>query len=109
MLALTPVQWFVVGVLGLLYVITCLRVAMLARRLGRKPVAWFFITLFFTAIPAVAVLCRRSKQPSNEPDESATTCPHCRQLISRAELNKAAAVTRCPRCGMAFDDEVRPA
>ncbi len=47
--------WIMVGGLALLYVIATVRIAMSARRLGRNPVAWFVISLLFTALPAMIV------------------------------------------------------
>ncbi|MFW6133492.1 MAG: hypothetical protein ACOC8F_06305 [Planctomycetota bacterium] len=62
MLALTPWQWTLVAALAALYAATCIRVALVMRRAGHNPWAWFVITLLLTAIPATVYLsCLRFK------------------------------------------------
>ena len=45
-------HWLELVVAGVLYIMISLRVALQVRKIGRRPLPWFFITLFFTAIPA---------------------------------------------------------
>lgn len=96
-------------------VISAFRIARIARRLGRSPKAWFFISLFFTAIPATIVFWHdRAKvvtagyaQPEDE-DADATAppprptgqCPHCGAILDAADQ----AVSQCPHCHMKLDE-----
>jgi len=45
-------HWLQLVVAGVLYILICAHVAMQVRKIGRRPLPWFFITLLFTAIPA---------------------------------------------------------
>jgi len=110
-----------IAALVVLYVITCVRVAIHMRRLRRSPVRWFFITFFFTAIPASVVFLwhnfawlrrgkgaapRRSQDSSPRDDaRSALRCPRCRRWISLAELPPITAPSTCPHCGSLLDEE----
>ncbi|MFB3891316.1 MAG: hypothetical protein ACE15C_04755 [Phycisphaerae bacterium] len=53
--AATAILWVLVGAF---YVYLCFRIAMHARKRGRSLVAWFLITLFFTAVPAAVMFIR---------------------------------------------------
>jgi hypothetical protein len=122
MLALAPVQWFLIGALFVLYVITCVRVARQMRRIGKNPVVWFFVTFFFTAIPASVVFLwrnfawlRRGRTPAagrfdgedeQDADEATVRCPRCRRRISLVEVQSAGDVRTCPRCGSLLDEEL---
>ena len=119
---LSPVQWLLITALVVLYVFTCVRVALHMRRIGQNPVLWFFLTFFFTAIPASVVFLwrnfawlRRRQTPAGPgrpeaegPDDDRPTvrCPRCRRRISLVEVQSADAVKTCPRCGSLLDEEL---
>ena len=122
MLALAPVQWFLIAALAMLYVITCIRVAVQMRRIGKNPAVWFFVTFFFTAIPASVVFLwrnfvwlRRRQGPADrrlhgeedrDDDRATLRCPRCRRRISLVEVQSAGGVKTCPRCGSLLDEEL---
>jgi uncharacterized paraquat-inducible protein A len=90
-------------------VISAFRIARIARLLGRSPWRWFFISLFFTAIPATVVFwrdrarslsagyAREEKSDGKQPVTG--LCPHCGAILDAAD--KAAG--ECPRCHMTLD------
>ena len=107
-----------IGAAAVLYVVMSVRVARQMRRLGRSPVRWFFITLFFTAIPASFVflwhnfgwMFRRHADPPDDEDEpddgEMVRCPRCSRRVATAELDTTEGVTTCPRCGSLFEEEL---
>lgn len=121
MIALTNLQLALLVAFGLLYIVTVIRVARWARRTGRNPVLWFFITLLFTAIPAavVGVIAQLQHQvsayrgsagrpggrpaPQQRPQPPAR-CPHCQHLLP-AEMDQAGPVSTCPYCRQRLDGE----
>jgi len=124
MLKFSPLQWTLAVALVLLYVITCVRVGRRMQRIGRSGVAWFFITFFFTAIPACIYLMwrnfawlrrgqpgprahagRLTRGESAGRDEATIRCPRCRTRISPAELQTATLPKTCPTCGSLLDEE----
>ena len=87
------------------------------RRLGRSPVRWFFITFFFTAIPASFVFLwhnfgwvfRRRAAPSPGDEEEhgeMVRCPRCFRRVATAELDTTEGLTTCPRCGSLMEEEL---
>ena len=119
MYGLSDLHWPLLGLLAGLYLLTCVRVAYQARRIGRSPVAWFFITLFLTAIPATIIFVRdqsavqgpsragkgRANDASRPQERAIVRCPHCQYVIGRAERDASAGVTSCPRCELPIDNE----
>ena len=107
--------WWLVGLIAA-YVLLCVRVALRMKRIGRSPVAWFFITMLLTALPAAIVLLRHHKrqalqQPARESRpaslEGPLRCPHCGRVI--VELVEApGGIATCPQCGLPVERE-RPA
>ena len=106
-----------IGIAAVLYVIMSVRVARQMRRLGRSPVRWFFITLFFTAIPASMVflwhnfgwMFRRREAPSGGEEEEhgeMVRCPRCFSRVAAAEIAPAEGAETCPRCGSLMDEEL---
>ena len=97
-----------------LYVLTCVRVALGARRVGRNPVLWFFITLALTAVPACILFARDRNRQSRESTGSAergrdgltprapVRCLQCGALIDPHEW-EGATPALCPRCKLPFD------
>ena len=119
MYGLSDLHWPLLGLLAGLYLFTCVRVAHQARRIGRNPVAWFFITLFLTAIPATIIFVRDqssaqrrsgggggcANDASGGQERAISRCPHCQYMISPAERDTSAGVTVCPRCELPIDNE----
>lgn len=122
-LALTQTQWTLVILLAVVWVISSLRIALHARKIGRNPWLWFFITLCFTALPALIVFniayflsrrrdpldrqpsARRAGPPQGAPPEGPPVrCPHCGKLIMPAELADEPPPRRCPRCRLPLDE-----
>lgn len=105
MIALTSLQWTVIALLAVMYVFTCVRVAMHMRRLGRSPVAWFFVTLFLTAVPASVVMLREYRRRRDaaaagpgRADPDAVRCPHCGAVIAGPGKETPSGVVICPEC-----------
>jgi len=109
--------WPLIVLAAVIYVITCVHMAAQMRRIGRNPITWFFLSLFFTAIPGAAVLlyhnfawmCRRgaaakSAQADDGCDAPPPRCPHCGELIGPEELTDSGGVTTCPRCRQVIDE-----
>ncbi|MFP3937222.1 MAG: hypothetical protein ACLFVW_02690 [Phycisphaerae bacterium] len=91
------IHWILLGVLALLYVVSCARVGMRMAAIGRNGVMWFFITMFLTFIPALVILRRRSKAAaSSRMFSDVRRCPHCGEVLTGAD----AYGDRCPSCRM---------
>ena len=108
-------------ILASLYVATCVRVALRARKSGRNGLKWFFITLFLTAIPAAIVASRdrfrnlraeeqgrfrhsRFAGPPAAAPSPTERCPHCQGIITAAEVRASSPVKTCPHCGLAIEE-----
>ena len=104
-------HWVFLGLIAAAYVGMCVRIARRVGRTGRNPVAWFFITLVLTAIPAGVVLLRRgASQPrpasEREPaEERLRRCPHCGGFLDCLESGPGAGPGICPHCGMKTEKE----
>jgi uncharacterized paraquat-inducible protein A len=115
MAELTDLQWALIAAAAAVYLITCLRVALAVRHIGRRPIVWFFITLFFTAIPATIAFARyrfRALRPrgtaggsSEASGEGPRRCPHCQAVLTPAPAAGADGLTKCPACGQAIAEE----
>ena len=100
---------------GVMYLLLCLRIALHARRLGRNAIAWFFITLFFTALPAMILFIRSSIQAQKKnsgqtasPDSGKVTrCRHCGHILAGSKPAAVGGVKTCPGCNMILDEEIR--
>jgi hypothetical protein len=94
---LTVVHWILLGMLAVMYVLSCVRVAMRMHAIGRSGVMWFFITLCLTFVPALIVLRRRSRAMlTARMFTDARRCPHCSGVLT----GEGAADGRCPHCNM---------
>jgi hypothetical protein len=111
-------EWAIFSVIAGLYVFSCFRMAIQARKHGRSVTAWFFITLFFTAIPASIVFFRDSVRqlrasldaeiapPQNSPPPAGMKrCPHCGQRFQPDELFAAGPDQACPNCRMSMNKD----
>ncbi len=71
-------HWPAVLVAGAFYVFMSVRIALQVKKIGRGPLRWFFITLFFTGIPAGVLflwhnfgwLARGGARPDHTDDET---------------------------------------
>lgn len=113
-------------------VVSAFRISKMAPQYGRRRVVWFFISLFFTAIPATLVfwrdyarsisareslptLGRRFKKTNGtRPDNPTDRCPHCGVFLTSnfttADIDDdnggdRDGIKRCPNCKMALDRE----
>ena len=95
---MTDLQWSLIALLAVFNLVSAVRVTVYMRRMRRRALPWFFITLCFTAIPYsfyalyhnFAWLLRRgSAKPSAGP-------VRCRQCGTVLEID---ADQPCPRCG----------
>ena len=110
------------------YVLLAFRIAVHARRCGKGLWRWFFITLFFTAIPAAVMFILNSRRPAHkqhegrEPPEEAAhpelsrpqslpqgpepaRCPQRGKLIDKAGLIESGdGLKLCPNCRLPFDE-----
>jgi len=110
MIALTETGWLIVAAMAVLWVISAVRIAVHARRIGRRAALWFCITLLLTAIPALIVfnleyfrsVRRRGAGPPAAPPRR---CPHCRQVIAPGSEIDTPAGAVCPRCRLPVDQE----
>ena len=101
-------SWVLFALVGAMYVLMCVRVAGRMARIGRSGAAWFFISFFFTAIPAARVLRRYSRQAravnaAGTPGRAAGRCRHCGAVLGDRAAPDRPAV--CPRCGMKLGQE----
>jgi hypothetical protein len=99
-------------------VVSAFRISKMAPQYGRRRVVWFFISLFFTAIPATLVFWRdytRSisaresltslgrrlkKTDSTGSDNPTDRCPHCGEFLS---TKYETDIEKCPNCKMKLD------
>ena len=124
MVGLTNFQWALIACAAVLYLLTCVRVALALRRIRKNPVLWFLITLFFTAIPAsLYIACRRFKMlgargasgageqrevgPAGEDERRAAIrrCRHCGAVITAREEPAPDGLQLCPECKQAIDED----
>jgi len=112
----------------LAYVGVCVHVALRARSYGRRPIVWFFITFFCTAIPATIVFWKdqyerlgegiRGRVPpsvdeeddediaaASQSDDQLVRCPHCGEPVPVDDLDRSAGLAACPRCGLIINEE----
>ncbi|MCD4825540.1 MAG: hypothetical protein K8S55_13165 [Phycisphaerae bacterium] len=108
MLALTSIQIVLLAALGVSWIVTTFRVARMAKAYGRRPVVWFFITFFFSAIPATIVFWIDSMRNVSATD----SLPSRRRMASRkrrcpqcGEIYLADETDQCPNCKMPSDSE----
>ncbi|MCD6364275.1 MAG: hypothetical protein J7M14_00190, partial [Planctomycetes bacterium] len=105
MAAMSEVQWGLMALLGVLYVVLCVRVAIHVGKAGRSAVKWFFVTLLCTAIPAYLLVLRpwmrRAGAEANQ--SSPRRCRHCGGLLVDSQSGDQGAL--CPHCGMSIETE----
>ena len=112
---MTNLQWVLIVAAAVLYLLTCLRVAMSFRRIGRSPILWFLITLFFTAIPpAIYMSYLRLRTPARRPRPAERVkagpagvrrCPHCGKIIPRDRAPGPDGIFTCPDCKQAIHED----
>ena len=109
MLAMATNQWVLIGVLALLYVVMCVRIARRVGRTGRSAVLWFFTTFALTALPAAIVLMRHQaaqlrKTPADAPnaasEDRGARCRHCGAVLTTGPTDNT-----CPHCGMILNED----
>lgn len=116
MIALTKLQWVLIAALVGMYLFACFRVSRWAGATGRRPVLWFLIALFCTALPAAVIRCidairasgrrttpkaGRTDAKSRESSSAPVPCPHCgvrSEVGASADESNGSPV--CPNCGM---------
>jgi len=107
-------------------VVSAFRISRMAPHYGRRRVVWFFISLFFTAIPATLVFWRdyarsvsaRDSLPSlgrrlkktreARSGDSPERCPHCGEFLTPMLETDGAdrnVIKKCPNCKMKLDGE----
>lgn len=105
-----------VALLVALYLYTCWRIATQARARGRSAIPWFFISLFFTSLPAVVMFVRdemhrrrarsQAAADSGAPDNSAiagdsptdASCQAGREAAPQTDALAATGLFSCPHC-----------
>lgn len=117
---LTSTQAMLIVALAISLTYTAVRMARMAKSLGRNPRLWFFISLFCSALPAMIVFWadarnrvraeaslasfarrkRRREQRQARPKQIPTTqCPHCGEFFTSADkADKTDIADRCPHC-----------
>lgn len=117
MMALTTWEFrgLLIAALAASLTISAFRMARIAKRLGRSPWAWFFISLFLTALPATVVFWNdrakhisagyaRDDKTAIPPTTSGATavgrCPHCGEILDAADRDCG----QCPHCRMKLDE-----
>jgi hypothetical protein len=109
-----PATRMIFGIAAVFYVFLSVRIALHARKRGRSALAWLFITLFFTAVPALVMFIadwlrwrrqRRSGAARTGPPRL-LTCRHCSGTFGPAELDRSSGAPVCPRCGMIFNEDI---
>lgn len=107
-------HYAILGVLGALYLLSCVRMGLAARRYGRSPLLWSLITIFCTPIPAAIVYHMDSVRASKDyqgdaghlpPGRDAVlACPHCEGPLGPQDLRGAAGgPIVCPHCNAPID------
>jgi len=108
-----PTKWAFLTAAAVLYLIMTVRVAGQMARIGRSPVRWFFISLFFTAIPSSIVLLHHrfawlTDKDAPPPDVASNppieTCPHCGELVDPDVAPGPSGVKTCPHCRQVVDE-----
>jgi len=101
-----------------LYFISCLSMAIHARRLGKELVRWLAVCILCTPPIAGAYLymerrmnekLNKNKHAENKPggppaDSVPVTCPHCHKVILKDEVNAVKGARTCPRCGFEISE-----
>ena len=127
---LTSTQAMLIVALAISLTYTAVRMARMAKSLGRNPRLWFFISLFCSALPAMIVFWadarnrvraeaslasfarrkRRRQQRQARPKQ--TRCPHCGEFFTEANpadsadhANLADIDSRCPHCKLPRQQE----
>lgn len=107
MATMSDSQWLLMAILGVLYVVLCVGVAIRMGKAGRSAVAWFFITVVFTAIPACLLVLRRTaRRARDEADhirQAPRRCRHCGGLL--VEESPQGGGELCQHCGMTLETE----
>jgi len=106
MMAQGSTYWIVLALVAAMYVIMCIRVARRMVHIGRSGVAWFFISLFLTSIPAARALRRHYRQARSADRanrRAAGRCRHCGAVLGESTTDSEPAV--CPQCGMKLTEE----
>jgi len=94
---MTNTQWMLIAALVALHVMTCLRTAATMRRIGRRPLPWFLVSLFLTSIPAAAYMAWRRLKALRPPAGAAPKGAEGSDSAGSGE--DAARIRRCPHCG----------
>lgn len=104
---MSTLDYMLLGLLVLMYLFMCVRVAMAAPALDRSAVRWFFISLLLTAIPALIVFSleirRRRRQLLDQLRRQS-------QELEGRDLAAAdgGSVRRCVQCGRFYLPDQRP-
>ena len=103
------------AILGVLYLVSCIRLALWHSRRGRSFEAWLLITFFLTAIPTLVLIWRRGSSRQQEHSGRAGRldrpsrgrgakrpfrCPHCNRLVVAPDSDAGSGITTCPHCGL---------
>jgi hypothetical protein len=121
MIALTELQWVLIAALGGTYLFACFRVSRWAGATGRRPVLWFLIALFCTALPAAVIRHidairasgrrtrpkgQRTDATSRESSPAPALCPHCglRAEVGGPSADEPDVPPVCPNCGMLLEE-----
>ena len=111
-LTLSNIQILLIVALAASLMISAFRMAKMARHYDRSPKAWFFISLFFTAIPATIVFwhdrtrsvsagyAQQGQEESDTPAPAKGRCPHCGAILDAGDQENG----ECPHCHMALDE-----
>ena len=107
MIALAGSTWAVIGAAGALYVAMSIRIARRMGRIGYNPIAWFFINVAMTAVPAMIVLLhRQNRQIELQSSDGPRRCRHCDAVLPAAlDRTGPSGIAECPSCGMKLDEE----
>ncbi len=109
---ITNEQWWYIAALIAVYILASVRVAMHAGKIGRNPFFWFFISILFTAIPAMILFNYEYFRPrlsagqskKNTASSFADRCPHCGHIIQAGLIEKTGGVRLCPHCRLPLQE-----
>ena len=96
-----------IALLAVFNLVSAVRVTVYMRKMRRRAMPWFFITLCFTAIPYsfyalchnFAWLLRRGPDGSAEPSASPVRCRQCGAVLEIDDAPASRPPAPCPRCG----------
>ena len=100
-IAMTDLQWSLIALLAVFNLVSAVRVTVYMRRMRRRALPWFFITLCFT----FAWLLRRSRRGSSKASAAPVRCRQCGAVLEVDAAQPSQSPPPCPRCGTPVEQD----